>query len=227
MAWTAAVCNGHKILQPPAPKDHSSDMLWSTRSNGMDVITRTRPEIPRLFMRMIKLLAVFLCRRNFLRSTKIMNMFAVTLTTKIRMYMTRLKSWRCFWMVADSVGGGFVVEIAIVNLDHLKQTKPLIRITRALPRSVVIFHSLLDLAAYFRFFSPPTRIAVFKNFLTIQRWRIYGRDQALPPHPGIGGASCTAKTVFVGRRAAFPSPPPSLLYTIHFVSRSVSSSMAR
>ena len=58
----------------------------------MDVITRTRPEIPRLFMRMIKLLAVFLCRRNFLRSTKIMNMFAVTLTTKIRMYMTRLKS---------------------------------------------------------------------------------------------------------------------------------------
>lgn len=134
MACNAAVCRGHRILHPPGPNGHVSDPC-ETRSNGIEHMTRTMPESARLCIRIMKLLAVFLCRRNFLHSTRSMKMLAETLITKIRMYITRLKFRRWPLMASDSVGSGFVVETAIVNFNQLRE--------KASNRSVKITYRVL------------------------------------------------------------------------------------
>ena len=119
IASKAAPCNAHTILLHTGPNDDSGE-LWFARVTGIVTITNNRWETAWLLTTTIKLLSlvVFLCRLNFLHSTRTINMFAMTLTTKIAMYITRMEIRKRSGMALGSIS---VVWLDIVNLNHLRQ----------------------------------------------------------------------------------------------------------
>ena len=118
MASKAAACNGHTILHHTGPNDHSEE-LWFARVTGIVTITNTRWETAWLLTTTIKLLSlvVFLCRLNFLHSTRTINMFAITLTTKIAMYIIRTEIRKRSGMV-----GGSMVAVVTFILRQKQET---------------------------------------------------------------------------------------------------------
>ena len=112
MASKAAACKGNTILHHMGSNDHSGKLIFA-RVTGIVTITNTRWQTAWLLTTTIKLLSlvVFLCRLNFLHSTRTIDMFAITLTTKIAMYIIRMEIRKRSGMVG----------LDIVNLNHLRQ----------------------------------------------------------------------------------------------------------
>ena len=104
MASKAAACNGNTILHHTGPNDHSGE-LWFARVTGIVTTTNARWETAWLLTTTIKLLSlvVFLCRLNLFHSTRTINMFAITLSTKIALYIIRMEIWKRSGMAVGSI----------------------------------------------------------------------------------------------------------------------------